>query len=255
MRIQECPPIISVVIPAFMSAGVLAELFGRLRAVLDSLKEEWEVIIIDDGSQDDTYEVMRSLRSADPRVKIMRLARNYGQHAATLCGLRQAGGDYIVTLDDDLQHPPEEIPKFIDKLKEGYHVVIGKYDLKKHCVMRNLTSRFACLVISAFHRKPRAIYWSSFKGFSRLSARDVSQYKAGRPFLAVLILDAVPLSSIVNIEVRHDIRRKGKSGYTVMKLLRLFSALLMPRRNSGADGRDGFVIAEQEGLPAFVNMK
>jgi glycosyltransferase involved in cell wall biosynthesis len=217
---------VSVVIPVFMSAQILNELFVRLRTVLDSLNENWEIIMVDDGSRDGSYGVMRTMRAADPRVKIIKLAKNYGQHTATLCGLRYATGDYIITLDDDLQHPPEEIPRILGKLREGYHVVVGRYREKRHGFVRNIASRFVECVLSVFG-KPKDICWSSFKGFSGDTARTISEFKGARPFLASLIIRSVPSSLITNIEVKHDIRRHGSSGYTWRKLLKLFLSLLV----------------------------
>ena len=115
---------ISVVIPVFMSAQFLEELYRRLNNVLVNFGEAWEIIMVDDASTDGSYLVMQQLRAKDKRVKIIQLARNQGQHHATLCGLKSSSGKYVITLDDDLQNPPKEFPKILHKLEERFNAVI-----------------------------------------------------------------------------------------------------------------------------------
>jgi len=121
----------SIVIPVYNSSKTMKELYERLKIVLDGLSDSREIIMVDDGSSDNSYEIIRTLRKKDKSVKIIRFRRNQGQHAATFCGLKHSKGDCVITIDDDLQHPPEEIPRLVEKLKEGYEVVIGKYKTKK----------------------------------------------------------------------------------------------------------------------------
>ena len=102
----------SVVVPVYNSDHMLEELYTRVSQVFDTvIREDFELILVDDGSKDHSYEVMKKLRGRDRRVKIIQMARNFGQHPALLCGFAHARGDFIITMDDDLQHPPEEIPK------------------------------------------------------------------------------------------------------------------------------------------------
>jgi len=213
---------ISVVIPAYRSGRVLPELYRRLRSVLGTCGATWEIVVVDDGSGDDTYDAMRRLRKGDPRVRIMRLTKNCGQHMATLCGLRNAKGDWVVTMDDDLQHPPEEIVKIIRPLKHGRHVVIGRYAEKRHGLLRNAASWIAEQASGALLSKPRDISWSSFKGFSRYAVESITRHQGKGRYLASLILASVPHDSIVNVDVAHHDRWYGTSGYSWRKLASLF---------------------------------
>ena len=108
---------ISIVVPVYRSASVIPQLYSRLHPILDTLSSHWEIILVDDASPDETFSVMQKLRDNDPRVRIIQFARNHGQQHATLCGLNYAKGRYIITLDDDLQCPPEELPKFLAQLR------------------------------------------------------------------------------------------------------------------------------------------
>jgi len=192
---------ISVVIPAYRSGRGLPELYRRLRSVLSTYGGTWEIVVVDDGSGDDTYETMRSLRRDDPRVRIIRLTKNCGQHMATLCGLRSARGDRVVTMDDDLQHPPEEIVKILRPLEHGRHVVIGRYAEKRHGLLRNAASWIAAQASWALLGKPRNISWSSFKGFSQYAVKSITRHRGKGRYLASLILASVPHDSIVNVDV------------------------------------------------------
>lgn len=217
---------VSVVIPVFESNRILDELFCRLKSVLGALGEDWEVIMVDDGSGDGSYEVMQKIRSSDKRLKIIQFVRNLGQHQATLCGLRYSSGEYVITMDDDLQQPPEEIPKILSKLGEGFDVVIGKIDDKKHSLFRNIGSRTIRLLSEIIVSKPKNLYLSSFKGFSRRAVNLVTRYKGAHPFLAALIFRSVPHSSVTNVDVEHAHRRHGEGGYNLLKLFRLSSYLV-----------------------------
>lgn len=103
----------SIVIPLYNSSKILPDLYKRVLEVMESLKVEFELILVNDASSDNSWEVMKLLREKDKRVKIISFTRNFGQHPALLCGMKYASGDYVITMDDDLQHPPEEIPKLI----------------------------------------------------------------------------------------------------------------------------------------------
>src|SRR5262245_57629744 len=114
----ELPPGISVVVPCYHSEGSLPPLVERLRAVLPGLAARWEILLVDDSSRDRTGAVAEELAAAHPEVSVIKLMRNYGQHAALLCGIRAARHAIIVTMDDDLQHPPEELPRLVAALTD-----------------------------------------------------------------------------------------------------------------------------------------
>ena len=137
------PHSISIVVPVYNAESTLPTLVERLQAVLDSLSLPYEVLLINDGSRDSSWEVILELVNQYPFVRGINLMRNYGQHNAILCGIRSAHNEVIITMDDDLQHPPEEIPNFLNKLAEGYDVVYGIPRKLPHVWWRNLTSLVA----------------------------------------------------------------------------------------------------------------
>lgn len=134
----------SVVVPVYNSEHTLTELYTRLEKVFrETVQEPFELILVDDGSKDRSYQIMEELRQKDPRVKIIQMARNFGQHPALLCGFSHAEGDFIITMDDDLQHPPEEIPKLINTIRErdDVDVIIASYEGRKHGPIRRLGTK------------------------------------------------------------------------------------------------------------------
>jgi glycosyltransferase involved in cell wall biosynthesis len=220
--------LVSVVIPVYVSEHGLRPLYERLKATLEGLRCEWETIMVDDGSHDGSFRMMQELRAADPRVKIIQLAYNHGQQRATLCGLCHANGDRVITLDDDLQNPPEEIPKFLAALEQGYDVVIGRIKgAKRHSLLRNLGSAIKQYLNERILGKPRDIYLSSYRAFSRKAVDAMIVYRGSYPYIPALIFRTMHPSAIVNVEVRHEPRRHGRSRYSWLGLLRLTSYLLI----------------------------
>ena len=144
-------PSISVVVPVFRSEDSLRELHRRLVDILEPVDPAFEMILVEDCGGDKSWNVIQELAEADPRVRGMQLGRNYGQHNALLCGIRAARGRTIVTLDDDLQNPPEEIPRLLAKLVEGYDVVYGAPEDETHGFLRNQASRITKLARLLLH--------------------------------------------------------------------------------------------------------
>ncbi len=219
---------VSVVVPVYMNHRGLEDLYRRIQATLDARSRDWELILVDDGSTDGSYEAMRKLRAADPRVKLIQFGRNHGQHHAILCGLQHSSGRIVITLDDDLQNPPEEIPRFIEALGTGAHVVIGRISEKKaHNWFRNFGSRFVQGLVTLILKKPRNLALSSYRAFSREAVDAISAYKGVHPYMPALMFSSVPTDAIINIDVRHDPRQHGRSTYSLRKLIKLASYLLI----------------------------
>lgn len=219
---------ISVVIPVFRSARILPELYERLAATLDEITPEWEVILVDDASGDGTFDVAAALHEKDARVRAVRFARNMGQHHATLCGLQRASGDYVITMDDDLQNPPEEIPRFIAKIDEGFDLVIGRISgSKQHSTSRNLASRSVQALVGRILGKPKDLSLSSYRCMSRHVARDIAAFTGAHVYMPALMLRSTPAERICNVDVEHHARPDGRSGYTLRKLVKLVSYLLV----------------------------
>jgi polyisoprenyl-phosphate glycosyltransferase len=222
------PSSLSVVVPVFCSASSLPEVVRRLTATLSTMTDRWEVIFVDDASPDDAFQILRELRARDPRLKIIQLARNRGQHYATLCGLHYSSGDYAFTLDDDLQTPSEELPRFLAKLQEGYDVVIGKIEgTKQHPWARNLGSVIHQRLAECILGKPKHLALSSYRGFSRRALEMLKTYRGAHPQVAALIFKGVHVSSIANVEFRHEPRAYGSSTYSLGRLVALDSTLLI----------------------------
>jgi glycosyltransferase involved in cell wall biosynthesis len=218
---------VSVVVPVFRSGGVLPLLYSKIAAVLDGLQLEWELVLVDDASNDGTFDVMRTLNRQDPRVRVVRFARNMGQHHATLYGIQKTTGEFVVTLDDDLQNPPEEIPRFLAAMTDA-DLVIGKISgAKEHSISRNLASRSVQSLVGSILGKPKSLSLSSYRCMTRRAATAIGQYSGAHVYMPALMLGAVPVDRIRNIDVAHHPRASGTSQYTLRKLARLLSYLLI----------------------------
>ncbi len=215
---------ISVVIPAYNSEESLPELVPRLFAVLGVIDLPAEVIIVNDGSRDRTWSVIENLAARYPSLVAIDLARNYGQQNAQLCGIRAAKGDVVVTMDDDLQNPPEEIPRLLDRLSEGYDVVYGEPEARKHSKWRNWSAVLSKMVLSKFSGHTIARDASDFRVFWT-DLRDAFPPVLGSRFSLDALL-SWSTSRFNSISVRHDIRRGGRSNYSLRRLMLHFLDLV-----------------------------
>lgn len=210
---------ISVVIPVYNSADILPALHQRLRTVLAGMGKSFEVVYVDDGSQDPSWSVLRQLQVDDPNhVVAIQLMRNYGQHNALMCGFRQARGDYVVTMDDDLQHPPEEVPKLLAAIDQSdLDLVYGAYDQKQHSITKN----FASWVVNRFYRLvfQSPVTVSAFRIVRRELLETVLSYSLNFTFVDGLL--AWNTRRTGEVKVAHHARAKGRSGYRFGKLLTL----------------------------------
>jgi len=208
---------ISIVIPVYNSEQILPELMARLAQVVTVLGEACEVIFVNDGSRDRSWEAICKLGQEYPWVRGINLMRNYGQHNALLCGIRAARYDVIITMDDDLQNPPEEIHKLLDKLDEGYDVVYGTPWKEQHGLWRDLASRVTKMVLQSSMGAQTARNVSAFRAF-RTPVRDAFADYQG-PFVSIDVLLTWGTTRFTAIPVRHEPRRVGVSNYTLRKLV------------------------------------
>ena len=192
-------------------------LVRRLEAVLASLTSRWELILVNDGSRDASWEVICQLAQEYHWVRGINLRRNYGQHNALLCGIRSAGCDIIVTMDDDLQHPPEEVPKLVAKLAEGYDVVYGTPDHEQHGLWRNLASRVTKMALQSAMGAETARYVSAFRAFRTELRQAFAQYQS--PFLSIDVLLTWGTGRFGVVQAHHEPRRLGRSNYTFRRLM------------------------------------
>jgi glycosyltransferase involved in cell wall biosynthesis len=210
---------ISVVIPVYNSEGSLPALVQRLEPVLTTLASEFELILVNDGSRDKSWNVIKRLASGYPWLRGINLVRNYGQHNATLCGIRAAQYEVIVTLDDDLQNPPEEIPLLLSKLEEGYDVVYGVPQLATQNVWRTLASHVIRLVLNNLMGGDIAWQVRPFRAFRTSIRNAFANYDSPSVFIDVLLSWGATLFTAVS--VRQDARKIGASTYTFGKLINL----------------------------------
>lgn len=208
---------LSIVIPVYQARATLTELHRRLVAALESLALPFEIILVEDCGGDDSWQVIEGLALHDARVHGIKLARNYGQHNALLCGIRAAAGEVIVTIDDDLQNPPEEIHKLLKKLNEGNDVVYGSPAKETHGFFRNLASRVTKLALQGAMGVASANKVSAFRAF-RTPLRDAfDAYQS--PSVNIDVLLTWGTTRFSSIDVRQDERIIGDSGYGLKKLI------------------------------------
>ena len=208
---------LSVVIPVYNSADTLNSLLGRIANVIDSITQSYEVILVDDGSRDDSWTVIQALRRTyGAHLVAVQLMRNYGQHNALMCGLGISRGEYVLTMDDDLQNPPEEIPKLLAYIKQhGLDLVYGCPRAREHAAWRNIGSTLVIHFYRTVFRNP--VTPTPFRIMRHQLARSVMFYDLNFTFLDGLL--AWCTSRIGGVEVEHHPRSQGSSGYSLVKLL------------------------------------
>lgn len=211
------PLSLSIVVPVYRSELSLPLLAERLNAVLPELAHRFEVILVNDGSPDRSGEVMDSLAAAYPWVHPVHLMRNYGQHNALLCGIREARGELIVTMDDDLQNPPEEIPKLLARLAEGFDVVYGYPERESHGLLRNLASQITKVALQAGMGVETARRVSSFRLFRRDVRDAFADYRGA--FVSIDVLLSWGTRRFSAVPVRNPPRELGTTNYTLRRLI------------------------------------
>jgi undecaprenyl-phosphate 4-deoxy-4-formamido-L-arabinose transferase len=210
---------VSIVIPVYRGAHTIGPLVERLEQELRP-HHDLEIVLVNDGSPDDSGTVCRRLAQSRPYVRFLDLARNFSEHNAVMAGLNHCSGDCAVIMDDDFQNPPSEVNKLVDELDRGFDVVYSRYELKRHSWFRNLGSRFNDAVASLMLKKPRALYLSSFKAINRFLIDEVVRYTGPFPYIDGLILRIT--RNYGTVLCQHDPRATGKSGYTLKKLVALW---------------------------------
>jgi undecaprenyl-phosphate 4-deoxy-4-formamido-L-arabinose transferase len=208
---------VSVVVPVYNAEATLGELVRRLELVLEGVASEYEVLLVNDASRDRSWPAIRELSARNPRIRGIDLMRNYGQHNALLCGIRKARYSVLVTLDDDLQNPPEEIPKLLLRLSGDADVVYGCPEREQHNLWRNLASRITKIALQSVMGAATARRVSAFRVF-RTSLREAFAFYRG-PFVSIDTLLAWGTSRFDSVSVKHDVRKDGISNYTFMKLV------------------------------------
>ena len=211
---------VSVVIPAYNEEENLPVLYERLKAVLDKLEGDYEILFVDDGSTDGSFEVLRDLARRDERVRVIRFRRNYGQTAAMYAGFEHATGDVIVTMDADLQNDPEDIPRLLRKLEEGYDIVSGwRKDRKDPFLSRRLPSKIANWIISKVTGVELHDYGCTLKAYRSEIAKRYRLYGDMHRFLPALARRFG--ARVTEIPVKHHPRLYGRSKYGIGRTVRV----------------------------------
>ena len=208
---------VSVVIPVYNSSGILPELIARLEPVLRAHYERYELILVNDGSRDASWDVICSLVADHRWIRGINLMRNYGQHNALLCGVRKSLFEITVTMDDDLQHPPEAIPKLTGKLEEGYDVVYGMPVHQQHGLWRDLASIITKASLLATIGAETAQMASAFRVFRTIVRDAFADYRGS--FVSLDVLLTWGTTRFSSVRIRHDSRKEGISNYTLWKLI------------------------------------
>ena len=212
---------VSFVIPCYRSEHTLPHVVKEIEEKMKTLKQyEYDLILVNDCSPDDTFGTIRTLCREHKNIKGISFAKNFGQHAALMAGLRHSDGDYVVCLDDDGQTPADEVDKLLEKLEEGYDAVYAKYEHKQHSAFRNMGSKVNELMTRVMLNKPADLYVSSYFAVKKFVVDDMVRYENSYPYVIGLVLRAT--KNITNVTVNHREREEGSSGYTVKKLLGLW---------------------------------
>ncbi len=207
---------ISVIVPVYNSRFYLADLVSRLQPVLESAARDYELILVNDGSKDQSWNTICDLASKHKWIRGVDLMRNYGQHNALLCGIRLAKYETIVTMDDDLQHPPEEIPKLLEELNKGFDVVYGPPSKERHSIWRIVASKVTKWALQAAMGAEVARNVSAFRAF-RTQVRNAF-YNYQNTFVSIDVMLTWGTDKFAAVPVRHDPRKDGTSNYTFYKL-------------------------------------
>jgi undecaprenyl-phosphate 4-deoxy-4-formamido-L-arabinose transferase len=209
---------VSVIIPVYRSEQILPELYRQLSATMAAITPVFEIIFVEDGGGDGSWSIICDLSRADRRVRGVRMSRNFGQHNALLCGIREARYDIILTMDDDLQHPVTEIAPMLAALKPEYDVVYGLPSTDRHGVLRNVASRLTKIALASAMGAETARSVSAFRVFRTRLREGFEAYRS--PFVSIDVLLTWTTTRFTVIKVHHEPRANGVSGYTAGKLIR-----------------------------------
>ncbi|NDJ36878.1 MAG: glycosyltransferase family 2 protein [Chloroflexi bacterium] len=229
----------SAVIPVYNSANIVGKTIDRTAAFFETHELSYEIILINDGSTDASWQVIAERAREQPGLFAIDLLKNYGQHTAIFCGLQASRGRYVVTLDDDLQNPPEEIAHLIAAAEEGHDLVFGQFRAKQHNALRQWGSLVVRWLNQRMFNSPPDLVLSNFRLMHRDVVDRICSYRTAYPYITGLAL--MFAASPANALVRHDRRAEGGSSYNLVKLLRLVARILFnysafPLRLTGGIG-------------------
>lgn len=214
----------SIIVPVFNSEQTVGEVIDRTAAACDEAGISYEIIAVNDGSRDGVWEVLEKKAVENPNLIAIDLLKNYGQHTAVFEGLKVAKGMYVVTIDDDLQNPPEEIPPILAKAREGHDLVFGRFRQKRHALYRRLGTKVVDWMNRRVFGKPKDLVLTNFRAIRRDVVDRMVSYQGAYPYIPGLAL--MYSRKPANLLVEHEPRRVGASGYSMGKILELVFRIL-----------------------------
>lgn len=221
--------LISIVIPIYNSKKILPNLFEAIYAYAQSRSQEkYEVIFVNDCSPDNAWEIIKDLQSQHPDfVRGIKFSRNFGQQPATIAGIAHAKGDFVITMDDDLQHHPEDIPLLLAAYQQekDTHIVIAHLQNKKTTGFKKFVSNMNRRVTSTVLNKPKDIHLSAFRLIDRFVVDKMLEIQTAFPFIPALMFTVT--KKVVNVSLEHRERYAGKSNYSIKRMVQLSSRLLI----------------------------
>lgn len=215
----------SAVIPVYNESSNITALYERVSAVLQRTSLPYEIIFVDDGSSDSSYELLKGIALSDSAVCVLSFIKNFGQHKAVIAGFLEAEGKYVITMDADLQNPPEEIPKLISKISQGYDMVAGIRKNRKDPFFRRLGSLCINQLIFAITGLKMRDYGSMLRIFKNETAKGLAD-AFSRTEGYITMLTAKVTRNVAEVEVEHDQRLSGKSRYGLKALFRLLVKII-----------------------------
>jgi glycosyltransferase involved in cell wall biosynthesis len=221
-------PKFSIVVPFHNEEENVTALYARLKQIMEQVGETFELVLVDDGSSDRTYKLLEEIAAVDSRVLVVKLRRNFGQTSALAAGFDHASGEYILSMDGDLQHDPNEIPNFLEKLEEGYDVVSGwRKDRIDNFVLRRIPSRCANWLMAGLSGVDIHDFGTTFKAYRREVIQNIPLYGEMHRFIPALA--SWYGASICEIPIKNVMRERGKSHYGIGRTFRVFFDLLTIR--------------------------
>ena len=211
---------ISIVIPVYNSENTISDVVNGIIETLNN-KYSFEIVLVNDSSRDNSLEACRNLCSKYSFVKLISFSKNFGQHNALMAGFNFATGDYVISMDDDLQNPPEEMLKLIKTIKDGnYDVVFAEYDSLKETFFRRAGSKINNYMSNELTEKPKEVYVTSYFILRSFVKDEIIKYEGPYPYIGGLIFRIT--KNVSTIKIKHDVREKGTSNYNIKKLLSLW---------------------------------
>jgi len=214
----------SVIIPVFNSEDIINETIQQTVDFFTGKDWQYEIVLVNDGSPDNSWTIIRELADANPNLIVIDLLRNYGQHTAIYAGLHHVTGDFAITMDDDLQNPPGEIEALVHRILEGYDVVYGKFRIKQHSQVRTLGSRVVYRINQGIFNLPSDLTVSNFRIMDRGVVERIKDYRTLFPYITGLTL--MFSHKRANVMVDHHPRKVGQSNYNIVRIATLVFRIL-----------------------------